>query len=154
MNTANAITLKRTNNFDPDFKQLISQLDQYLAEQNGEAHAFYAPNNKLDYLDTAVIVYENDVPLGCGCFKKFDNDSVEIKRMYTTIASRGKGIAGSVLKELEKWAKESGFKYAVLETGVKFDDALCLYKKWGYKVIENYGPYVGVSNSVCMQKKL
>ena len=47
MQSPGNIILKRTNNSDPDFKLLISLLDQYLAEQNGEAHAFYAPNNKL-----------------------------------------------------------------------------------------------------------
>ena len=154
MQSPGNIILKRTNNSDPDFKLLISLLDQYLAEQNGDAHAFYAPNNKLDHLDTAIIAYRDNVPIGCGCFKKFDEDSVEIKRMYVDMAARGKGIATKVLDELEKWAKEIGFTYAVLETGVKFDDALGLYKKWGYHVIDNYGAYVGVSNSVCMQKIL
>jgi len=149
-----AITLKRTDNYNPDFIRLIALLDEYLAEQNGEAHAFYAPNNKLAHLDTAVIAYKDNVPVGCGCFKKFDEDSVEIKRMYVDMAARGKGIATKVLDELEKWAKEIGFTYAVLETGVKFDDALGLYKKWGYHVIDNYGPYAGVNNSVCMQKIL
>ena len=154
MQSPGNIILKRTNNSDPDFKLLISLLDQYLAEQNGDAHAFYAPNNKLDHLDTAIIAYRDNVPIGCGCFKKFDEESVEIKRMYVDVSARGKGIATKVLDKLEKWAKEMGFTYAVLETGVKFDDALGLYKKWGYHVIDNYGPYAGVDNSVCLQKIL
>ena len=151
---ADEIILKRTDNYHPDFIQLISLLDEYLAKRNGDAHSFYAPKNILDHLNTAIIAYLDNIPIGCGCFKKFDVDSVEIKRMYVDAAARGKGIATKVLNELERWAKENGFTYAVLETGVKFDDALGLYKKWGYNVIENYGPYIGVSNSVCMQKKL
>ena len=154
MNDAKTITLKRTTNADPDFKRLVSLLDRYLAGQNGDSHAFYAPNNKLDYIDTAVVAYLDGIPAGCGCFKKFDEDAVEIKRMYTTVTARGTGIAGNVLKELEEWAAGSGFKYAVLETGAKFNDALHLYKKWGYEVIDNYGPYAGVANSVCMRKIL
>jgi len=148
------LTLKRTNNSEPDFKNLISQLDNYLSLVNGEQDAFYAPNNVLDPLDTAVIAYYDGKPVGCGCFKKFDKDSVEIKRMYVDPEIRGKGIASAVLNALEKWAKETGFIHTVLETGVKLDDANALYRKQGYQIIENYGQYAGIENSVCMKKTL
>jgi putative acetyltransferase len=151
---ANQVILKRTSNSDADFKSLISQLDKYLSIVNGEQDAFYAPNNVLDALDTAVIAYYNGKPVGCGCFKKFDKQSVEIKRMYVDPELRGRGIASTVLNELEKWAKESGFEYTVLETGLKLDDANALYRKQGYEVIENYGQYAGIKSSVCMKKTL
>jgi GNAT superfamily N-acetyltransferase len=150
----NQIILKRTSNTEPDFKNLISKLDKYLSMVNGELDAFYAPNNVLDPLDTAVIAYYNGKPVGCGCFKKFDQDSVEIKRMYVDPELRGRGIASTVLNELEKCAKEKGFKYSVLETGIKLNDANGLYRKQGYEVIENYGQYAGIKNSVCMKKAL
>jgi putative acetyltransferase len=150
----NQIVLKRTSNTKSDFKNLISKLDKYLSIVNGEQDAFYAPNNVLDPLDTAVIAYYNDKPVGCGCFKKFDEQSVEIKRMYVDPELRGRGIASAVLNELEKWAKENGFKHTVLETGLKLDDANALYRKQGYEIIENYGKYAGVKSSVCMKKAL
>jgi putative acetyltransferase len=148
------LTLIRTSNTDPGFKRPINQLDKYLAIVNGDENAFYAPNNILDPLDTAVIAYYNDKPVGCGCFKKFDGNSVEIKRMYVDPEIRGKGIASAILNELEKWAKEKGFVATVLETGVKLDDANALYRKQGYQIIENYGNYIGIENSVCMKKTL
>ncbi|WP_216846758.1 GNAT family N-acetyltransferase [Mucilaginibacter sp. L196] len=150
----NQIVLKRTSNTEPDFKKLISKLDKYLSIVNGDDDAFYAPNNILDPLHTAVIAYYNDKPVGCGCFKKFDEQSVEIKRMYVEPELRGLGIASTVLNELEKWAKESRFEYTVLETGLKLDDANALYRKQGYEIIENYGQYAGIKSSVCMKKAL
>jgi len=150
----NQLFLKRTSNSEPDFKSLISQLDKYLSIVNGEQDAFYAPNNVLDPLDTAVIAYYDGKPVGCGCFKKFNHESVEIKRMYVDPEIRGKGIASAVLNELEKWAKEKGFTHTVLETGKKLDDANALYRKQGYQIIENYGQYAGIENSVCMKKAL
>ncbi|MHB8209193.1 GNAT family N-acetyltransferase [Mucilaginibacter sp.] len=150
----NQIVLKRTSNTETDFKNLISELNKYLSIVNGEQDAFYAPNNVLDPLDTAVIAYYNGKPIGCGCFKKFDKQSVEIKRMYVEPELRGRGIASAVLNELEKWAKENGFKHTVLETGLKLDDANALYRKQGYEIIENYGKYAGVKSSVCMKKAL
>ena len=150
----NQIILKRKSNTEPDFKNLISKLDKYLSVVNGDDDAFYAPNNVLDPLNTAVIAYYNNKAVGCGCFKRFDEQSVEIKRMYVDPELRSRGIASAVLNELEKWAKESGFEYAVLETGLKLDDANALYRKQGYKVIENYGQYAGIKSSVCMKKAL
>lgn len=154
MTTANDITLKRTSNTDPDFKYLVTLLDEYLLVLNGEEQSNYAPHNKLDYLDTVIVAYYNDQPVGCGCFKKFDNDTVEIKRMFIKDDQRGKGIASRILNELELWAKETGFKFTVLETLKTNSEAVNLYKKRGYSVINNYGPYITLTNSVCMQKSL
>ena len=59
-----------------------------------------------------------------------------------------------VLKELEVWAKTLGFKKCVLETGKMQLEAIALYKKQGYKIIKNYGPYKMVEDSICLQKLL
>lgn len=148
------IRLKRTNNTDTDFLSLVSLLDKFLQELNGEAQGDYEPHNKLNYLDTAVVVYINDEPVGCGCFKQYSDDSVEIKRMFVSAAARGNGIASKILNELEVWATERGFKYAVLETLKTNTEAVNLYNKQNYKVIDNYGPYITLTNSVCLRKEL
>ncbi len=154
MNLSPDIRLKRTNNTDTDFKSLVSLLDKFLQELNGEAQGDYAPHNKLDYLDTAVVVYLDDEPVGCGCFKQYSDDSVEIKRMFVSPAARGNGVASKILNELEVWATERSFKYAVLETLKTNTEAVNLYNKQSYKVIDNYGPYITLTNSVCMRKEL
>jgi len=154
MNTENSLSIKRTDNNDPDFKYLVTLLDEYLLVLNGEAQAHYTPHNKLDYLNTAVVVYHDNQPIGCGCFKKYDDDTVEIKRMFVKDNNRGKGIASRILNELELWGKEIGLSYTVLETLKTNTGAVNLYKKQGYYVIDNYGPYITLTNSVCMQKSL
>ena len=60
----------------------------------------------------------------------------------------------SVLSDLESWAKELGFVKCVLETGINQPEAIALYKKCGYSIIENYGQYKGVENSLCFEKIL
>ena len=94
------------------------------------------------------------MPVGCGCFKKFNNSTVEIKRMFVPLSFRGKGISKKLLIELEQWAKEKGFSGFVLETGKKQHEAIGLYTKLGYQQIENYGQYVDMPNSVCFRKYL
>ena len=42
----------------------------------------------------------------------------------------------------------------ILETGTRQKAAIALYHKCGYKIISNYGPYVGVKNSLCFKKTI
>jgi len=44
------------------------------------------------------------------------------------------------------------FAEAVMEIGKNQPEAIQLYQKIGFEVIENYGQYAGIDNSVCMQK--
>ena len=95
---------------------------------------------------------KNNEAIACGAFKLYDADIIEIKRMYVNPICRGEGVASMVLMELEDWAKELGFKQAVLETGSKYKDAIALYLKNGYEQIPNYGQYVGSNLSTCFKK--
>ena len=59
-----------------------------------------------------------------------------------------------LLDELEAWAKELGHIKCVLETGTRQVRAIVFYKKCKYKVIPNYGQYIGMENSVCFEKNI
>ncbi len=148
------LTLRRTDSTSPDFVQLVAQLDRYLTLRNGDADAFYAQFNKIDALRNTVVAYDQHGPVGCGAIKPFDERSTEIKRMYVLPDRRGQGIAATVLTELEQWSRELGYTRCVLETARDFTDAVGLYSKYGYRVIPNYGQYVGVEDSVCFEKIL
>lgn len=149
------IKLKRTNSSDPDFRTLIKLLDQELNERYGDLmESTYDRYNHISNLETVMIAYRDDIPAGCGCFKKYDEDSAEIKRMFVNTTERGRGIAYQILSALELWVKESGFTHAILETGDKQDEAIALYQKSGYVIIPNYGQYSGMATSICMQKVL
>ncbi|MNL63513.1 putative N-acetyltransferase YsnE [compost metagenome] len=98
--------------------------------------------------------YEDGQPIGCGAIKAFDEQAMEVKRMYVSPDGRNKGIATRVLTELETWASEMGYAKCVLETGKRQPEAIALYEKNAYRRTENYGQYVGVENSVCFEKVL
>lgn len=144
----------RTDSENTDFQALVRLLDEDLAIRDGDLHGFYAQFNKIDAIKNVVVAYRNETAVGCGAFKKFDDESVEIKRMFVRPENRGKGIAGEVLAELETWAGELDFIFAVLETGKKQPEAVRLYEKSGYRLIPNYGQYEGLENSVCLKKSL
>jgi putative acetyltransferase len=148
------LRLRRTQSDDRDFVELVRRLDADLAERDGDAHPFYAQFNKIDKIKFVVVAYEDGIPVACGAIKEFSPGIMEIKRMYTSPESRGKGIAGKVLDELERWAVELSCQKCILETGKKQPEAIRLYQKSGYQIIPNYGQYTGVENSVCFEKEL
>ena len=148
------IRFKRTTSDNPAFEKLVVALDAYLKIIDGEDHAFYAQFNKSDSLKYALICYEYETAVGIRAYKEYDSETAEIKRMYVLPEHRGKGIAKAILNELEVWAAEENYSQSILETGFMQVDAIGLYQKLGYTVIENFGQYIGVSNSVCMKKNI
>lgn len=158
MKKDNEITLIRTTAEDPQFVALVRLLDADLAILDGDDHDFYNQYNGLDQIKHVVLALHGEQAVACGSIKPFEDPdlhtAVEVKRMYTNENVRGRGLATSVLHELEKWASEMGYKRSLLETGKRMPDAIGLYKKCGYKIIPNYGQYRDVENSVCFEKPI
>ena len=148
------MTIKRTDSSNKDFQNLVQLLDADLAIRNGEDHAFYDQFNKIDAIKNCIVIYVDEIPAACGAFKKFDEETVEIKRMYTNPDFRKKGLATAIVKELEFWAKELNYTKAVLESSLEQNEALSVYEKSGYTRIPNYGQYIGIDKSVCYEKVL
>ncbi|WP_299107029.1 GNAT family N-acetyltransferase [uncultured Winogradskyella sp.] len=148
------IKIVRSNSENKDFIFLVKQLDAYLKTTDGDEHEFYNQFNSINTLKHVVIAYLDGQPSGCGAFKHFNDNSVEVKRMFTTTEARGKAIATQILTELECWANELNYSSCVLETGVRQKEAIQFYKKNDYQIITNYGQYKGVENSLCFEKKI
>jgi len=146
--------LFRTDSSNGDFGLLVDQLNGYLAVINGEQHGFYSQFNQVDSIPNVVVAYVDDLAVGCGAFRILETERVEIKRMFVSSTHRGQGIAQRVLCNLENWAVEIGATHAFLETSKRMLPAVSLYRKSGYTVIPNYGPYVDIEDSVCMGKAL
>lgn len=139
---------------DQNFQHLIRLLDADLYAQYGERMQFFDLYNGVSGIIGAVVALEDDQPAGCGCFKRFADGTVEIKRIFVDERYRKRGTAKEIMRLLEEWATELGNTRAVLETGPKQSEAIRLYESTGYILIENYEPYVGVPESMCYQKTL
>lgn len=146
---------KRTTSDNLDFQNLVVDLDKYLAGKNGETNDFFAQHNKIDKIKHVVVAYDvNGIPVGCGAMKEYSDGIVEIKRMFVSVDTRGNGIAGKILTELQLWAKKLGYKKCILETGDKMFEAIGLYKKDNFKIIPNYGQYATIESSICFEKEI
>jgi putative acetyltransferase len=148
------LILKEVSNTNNDFINLVNELNKDLAIRNGAKNDFFVSYNGLDNLTYILVAYWNNKPVGCGAFKVYDAQCVEIKRMYLLPEYRGMGIASVILNQLEQHAKKLDFVYCILETGKQMPEAIGLYKKSNYSLIPNYEPYVNVEESVCFKKKI
>lgn len=145
-----------TDGCNDDFIKLSYELDSFLNEIVGgeENRAGYIPYNKLDDIHDVIVAYNADEPIGCAAFKKYDDTSAEVKRVFIKQEYRGRGISHGLMEQLEKAAKKKGYKYFILESGEPLVAAMALYRKIGYVVIPNYGQYKDMPDSICMMKEL
>jgi GNAT superfamily N-acetyltransferase len=95
----------RTDNNNEGFKKLIELLDQELLIRYGQEQRKLDKHNKIDNCSNVVLAIDNNIPIGCGCFKRYNEDTAEIKRMFVKATHRRRGISKTVLAELEKWIK-------------------------------------------------
>ncbi|UYW02321.1 GNAT family N-acetyltransferase [Flavobacterium agricola] len=149
-----ALILKKTDVANPYFLQLIKKLDIDLAEKDGDEAPFFAALNTQDAIHHVLVAYQNNEPVGCGAFKIYDTETVEIKRMFVEPKMRGMGIATNILNELQAWAQSLTYSSCILETGIKMKAAIALYQANGFQVIANYGPYVHVATSICFKRAI
>ncbi len=139
----------------PDVIALIGELDAY-------QRTLYPPES-CHLLDLASLM-QPDVrffvardgerqAVGCGAVV-LKADHGEIKRMYVRPASRGRGIAGALLRALEAVSADAGCRLLRLETGPYQPEALALYASLGYARRGPYGDYADDPLSVFMEKAL
>lgn len=139
-----------------DFMELCHELDDFLNELVGgeENRAEYILYNQLDDIHNVIVAYDDDIPVGSVSFKKYDDECAEVKRVFVKEEYRNKGIANELMELLENTAREQGYRYLILESGAPLVAAMALYRKIGYKVIQNYGQYRDMPDSICMKKEL
>ncbi len=141
--------LRRTTSEDPVFGALTGALDAELVVRYGPVQDLYKGFNKFA-CETVIVVGD----AGCGCFKPFDAETAELKRMFVRRDQRGRGVASAILAGLEDWARELGFRAMVLETGDLQLEAIAMYRKHGYADMPKFGPYVDLPASVCLRRAL
>lgn len=83
-----------------------------------------------------------DLLVGCAGWRRHGSDA-ELKRMFTTRAARGRGVARRLLSAIEESARAAGLRRVILETGDKQPEAVGLYESAGYVRIADFGFYKG-----------
>lgn len=150
------MTIVHTDGENADFIELCILLDANLDKIVGRKfqREKYHQYNVLHDIHDVVIIYIEENPVACGSFKKYDTDIAEIKRVFVKKEFRGQGLSKILMRELEQKARNAGYKKLYLETGELLAASMHLYSSIGFTIIDNYGPYKDMKESICMEKKI
>lgn len=150
------IEFKRTDGKNKDFIENCRLLDMDLDRRVGKKikREKYEKYNQLDEIQEAIVVYNDNKAVGGGAIRRYNNEDVELKRVFVHTKYQGQGIGTKLVSLLIEWAAELGYKRIILETGELLEESCYVYKKLGFKVIPNYGPYVDMPESLCMARDL
>ncbi len=138
-----------------DFHDLTAKLDEYYFMLVGEVEKRYAKYNLPHLFNCRIVAYEDGKPAGCGAWKKIDEGTFEVKRIYIAPEFRRKGRCECGSLRLSSRMRQStasprpsrdrphdrGFGGAV-------------HTKLGYRVIPYYGSPAGAENCLCFEKNL
>ncbi|MFV3127559.1 GNAT family N-acetyltransferase [Niveispirillum sp. KHB5.9] len=147
------LTVAAASPDDPDALPLIDALSADLAARFGsDGRGGLA--GWTDVADRSIFALArlDGVPVGCGAVRPFDGRVGEIKRMYAVPC--GAGVGAVVLAFLEEAARGLGYERLLLETRWANDRAVAFYRRHGYRLAANYGPYQGRVESACFGKIL
>jgi GNAT superfamily N-acetyltransferase len=125
---------------DPEVAPLLAELTEEYAARYGAVSAGemnrYPATEFLPPGGVLLILSEDGESVAGGAYKRFDDQTAEIKRMWTHSAHRRRGLATRVLTELEAEAKRRGYRRLVLTTGPKQPEAAALYLATGYQSLD------------------
>ena len=147
---------QRTDGKNKDFVENCRLLDMDLDRRVGKKieRDKYRQYNRLDEIQEAIVVYEGRQVIGGGAIRRYDDETIELKRVFVHTEYQGQGIGSRLVSLLMEWAVELRYKKMVLETGELLAESCAVYKKLGFQVIPNYGPYEDMPESLCMAKDL
>ncbi|MBD5520224.1 MAG: GNAT family N-acetyltransferase [Lachnospiraceae bacterium] len=84
------------------------------------------------------LAYYDGEAAGCIGLRKIDEQNCEMKRYYVRPEFRGKKIGNQLIQQIITDAKEIGYSYMLLDTLPFLENAIFVYKKFGFYEIECY----------------
>jgi GNAT superfamily N-acetyltransferase len=149
-----------TTEHTSEFRQVMpadAALRPLLEDLTAEYHRRYGPNNEMTRFPDAdfappyggfLILVENGQTTAGGAFRRHDETTAELKRIWTHPGHRRRGLGRLVVQELEREAARRGYQRVVLTTGPRQPEATALYLAAGYRPLydtsadpETIGPH-------------
>lgn len=148
----------------PDAQRLIAEVQAEYVQRYGGPDS--SPVDPLEFQPPQglfAVGYLGAEPVAMGGWRRHDDEhpqtswaapSVEVKRMYVTVATRGRGHARAMLAYLEDTARQAGARWLLLETGSRQPEAVQLYQSCGYQPVPPFGYYADRELAIHLGKDL
>lgn len=145
-----------TDGMNDDFQRFYKITENYYNKVVGDKklRKGFIPHNNSALITEALVVYVSERPVACAGLKKYSDRAVEAKRIWVEPQYRKNGIGSQIFEELEKKAKDLGYKKLILQTRAEMTDALKLYDEIGFERIVNYPPYDHLEGAMCFAKAI
>lgn len=120
-------------------EEALRPLLEGLAE---EYHSRYGSNDELTRFPGSdfappdgafLVLVEDGVTVAGGAFRRYDETTAELKRIWTHPDHRRRGLGMVVVRELEEEAARRGYRRIHLSTGPRQPEATRLYVAAGYR---------------------
>ncbi|MER8692047.1 GNAT family N-acetyltransferase [Mesorhizobium opportunistum] len=118
-----ALTWEYTTRYGDYFGEPGEEMRRYPAE------LFAPPDGNF------LLLMRNGAAIAGGAFKRYDERTAELKRVWTHIDLRRQGLARTLLIELELQAARQGYTRLYLTTGFRQPEAAGLYLNNGYTAL-------------------
>ncbi|UTT69388.1 GNAT family N-acetyltransferase [Arthrobacter sp. DNA4] len=127
---------------DPRVRPLLDELAVEYDTRYGDLFGRTAAADELNRYPAAefeephgalLVVQEDGESIAGGAFRRYDETTAELKRIWTHSAHRRRGLGRLVLAELEALAAARGYTRLYLTTGPRQPEAKHLYLTTGYQ---------------------
>lgn len=106
--------------------------------------------NPDDY-ECIVVADLDDAPVACGAYRRADDTTAQVRRMYVAQAARGIRMGTAILAELEAAATSKGLQRLVLES---WSTQLPALERFGYRSCAGPSDFQLPTESICLEKAL
>lgn len=146
------VTITQADPFSSESQALVEKLSAELAVITGDNGKSHFNAEEITRERSLWLLARDDAgnAVGCAALRPLSTNVAEVKRMYSDRSVPGVGAA--LLAYLESRAKSMGYSEIRLSTRVVNQRAVAFYRRYDYQEIENYGPYIGRVESVCLRK--
>jgi GNAT superfamily N-acetyltransferase len=153
--SAEELRLRAVGYADPVAQQLVERVQQeYVVRYGGPDAAVVDPAEFSPPLGLFLVAELDGAPAGCGGWRALGGGRAELKRMYVEPHARRRGVAQTLLAELERSAAAAGQRQLVLNSGPQQPEALALYARAGYTPVAGFGVYADEPGAVFLGKDL
>ncbi|MFK0214972.1 GNAT family N-acetyltransferase [Streptomyces sp. NPDC090298] len=130
-----ALSVHRTTTTDPLARPLLDELAYEYTTRYGSAHDLhrYPAAEFAPPYGAFLLLLEQGRPVAGGAYRRYAEDTAELKRIWTHSAHRRRGLARRVLTVLEREAAARGYSRIYLTTGPRQPEAKGLYLASGYR---------------------
>ena len=113
-------------------------IDAYFDAEAFEQELASLPGKYVPPHGQLLLATVDGAPAGCVALREIDSASCEMKRMFVYPPFHGQGVGHALADALIEEARALGYRTMRLDTSIRQDEAIGLYRRLGFKTIEPY----------------